>query len=101
MSAWAKPGVKCVLVEDNWPAGSFYGTEVLPVVGTAYTVRELVQIQGFLLCRLVEIRNPTLDYRQGFMECAFDVGRFRPLVVRTQEQDVALFTPYLAPVVPA
>jgi hypothetical protein len=95
MSSWAKPGVKCVCVDDTWPAGSWYGVEALPTRRTEYTIRSLVDCAGVPCCRLEEIVNAPLDYQEGVVEAAFALSRFRPLITRTQEQDVSIFTPLL------
>lgn len=103
MAHWAKPGVKCVCVStwsDQIPDREprLYG----PVEGTVYTIREA----GFGLnmrhpdafqVRLVEIANPVGVYLEGIFEAAFSIDRFRPLVSRTEQQDVALFRHPLKP----
>lgn len=89
MSSWARVGVKVVCVDDAWPENSWYGYEVLPVKGQAYTIRDLVEYEGTLCCLLVEVQNSPQDYNQGMIEAAFAVRRFRPLI--TQEDDVAMF----------
>lgn len=78
MSDWAKPGVKCQCINADWQNVS--GTSVAPLaqLGHIYTIRDTEMRLGRLcLC---------------FMELPPDHGyqatSFRPLVTRTQEQDV-------------
>lgn len=91
MSAWAKPGVKCVCVDAD-------GSETL-VHGGVYTVRStcvagpLWADAGSVGLRLYEIILP-VDRLDG-IEPGYRVSRFRPLVTRTQEQDLELFLPHL------
>lgn len=95
MSAWARPGVKCVCI-GNWTDGwrSDEGQIELPMTRQVYTVRE-VHPDGDAI-RLVEIVNPPLRYAgDNVTEVWFMTCRFRPLVSKTQEQDIALFTPLL------
>lgn len=92
---WAVPGAKVVCVEPS-PAASFYGWEKLPVVGEVYTIRDIVFPDGGTPCiRLDEISNAVSEYFYGPAECSFKIARFRPLISKTQEQDVALFEPLL------
>lgn len=63
-----------------------YGSEIFPVEGVVYTIREFAE-GGYLTLneqhiRLEEITNPTLTYLDGYHEAAFCVSRFRPLVNR-------------------
>jgi hypothetical protein len=90
MSAWAKPGVKCVCV-DAW----FRGCGTTPLVEKAvYTIRANVpndplergRYKGRPVIALVEADNP------WHPDGGFSVDRFRPLVPpKTQEEDVAQF----------
>lgn len=86
MSSWARAGVKCVCVD----ATPLYGDdkEIYPVEGQTYTVRS-VEGGGVTL---QEVRNIPRLYSDGFGEVLFRISRFRPLVTRTQQQDVAMFS---------
>lgn len=77
MSAWAKPGVKCVCVRRS----SFSDFQPGPRV---YTIKAVFGDGGRL--------------HATFMEQASGgelLERFRPIVTRSQEQDVSLFTHHL------
>jgi len=90
MSSWAKPGVKCVCVDVRGEPGKHLAK------GGIYTISAKMANRGntglfrnVLSFVLVEVRNP-LSPNGGFAAI-----RFRPLVTRTQSQDLALFTPLL------
>ena len=89
MSTWAKPGVKCVCVDAS---PDFYGEQSGLAQGQVYTVkgdggRDAFGVFGI---RLVEIATRFDRYGLGF-----NVNRFRPIVTRTQEQDLEHFLPLL------
>lgn len=95
MSSWAKPGVKCVCIASperveagrrKRPWGNF------PSSGGIYTIRGSVfgsNGQHFIL--LEEVQNPPRLSTVGVVEWGFPVSGFRPLITRTQQQDVELF----------
>jgi len=96
MSTWAKPGVRVVYINDHYGPEAWYGSETLPVIGRQYTIREIILMGGEVpCCRLVEIENEVLDYTFGFYEAAFSLERFRPLITRTQDEDLEQFIPLL------
>lgn len=90
MSAWVKVGAKCVCVDGEqgpmWHA-NFDGCR-LPTKGHVYTIRAIDSLHGLLLS---EIRNRRVRWVGGYVELHFRVDRFRPIITRTQEDDVALF----------
>ena len=94
MSSWARVGAKCVCIGRNplWD-----GLPVAtPAVGEEYTIRE---VQGDAVL-LVEIHNRPIWFVPelgGPGEPNFGVWRFRPLVTKTQDQDVAMFKSLLTP----
>lgn len=97
VSAWARPGVKCVYIGNPQPNEKWRGVN-RPVVGTVYTVRDvLLTARGTTAIWLVEIINPSVYVRDvnREMEWGFKATSFRPLITRTQEQDVSLFTHHL------
>ena len=86
MSAWARPGVKCVCIDGNWPEWEMAegGVTRAPMADEVLTISE-VRKDGYL--RFVEI-----PVQQGAgIGLAWAVESFRPLITRTQQQDVALF----------
>ena len=104
MTSWAKPGVKCVCIDDFMPtipppAGyESWGDDFELVAGTTYTIRDRFfdTELGFEVVRLAEIYRPLL-FGESF-EAGFLISRFRPIVTKTQEQDVALFKAILTSV---
>jgi hypothetical protein len=95
VSAWARPGVKCVCIKrDQWK--NLQQGEVPPRFGQELTIRSVELVDGILGLMFVEIVNQPQKYDEGFSECCWDVLNFRPLITRTQEQDVALFRKIVA-----
>lgn len=93
--SWARIGAKVVYIrKHSFPrhdAGITY-----PQYGDRLTIRDVVDLpDGRTLLRLVEIVNPVRLCNYGYMEGAFGVKNFSPIVSRTQEQDIALFAPLL------
>lgn len=86
MSAWAKPGVKCVCIAHGWPEHEMEegGVTRAPMPNEVLTVTEVIR-NGYL--RFAEI--PVVQ--AAGCELAWDVTAFRPLITRTQEEDLALF----------
>ena len=92
MSAWAKPGVKCVCVDASW-----HGLPTSPLVeGAKYTIRSVAMYDGDLVADFLEAQNPE-DAKFPESPPGFRIDRFRPLVTKTQEQDVAMFRHLLTP----
>lgn len=88
MSSWAKPGVKCVCVDADPDKGRcWHGTA--PVVGRTYTI---VRIKGFGYDG-----SPVAIFGGINNGAPVRIARFRPLVTKTQEQDIAMFKAMLAP----
>lgn len=89
------PGQKVVCVSAKGLEGHFYPGTILPVANSIYTVRELLEIEGRPLLRLIEIRNFEYDFQSGVFEPAFHRARFRPLVGR--QTDITVFERLLTP----
>lgn len=84
MSTW-KVGQKCVVVRfSSQPSG--VGLAKLRK-NTVYTVREVTNYTCVGL-RLEEVINPEVKTTHGFMERSYEAEYFRPLVTKTQEEDV-------------
>lgn len=83
MAHWAKPGVKCTCISDwgRWAGPEGEAPKAPPIKGRVYTIRETETRDGLLFLVLVEC-DP---------EEMFGVKNFRPVVSRTQEQDLELF----------
>lgn len=90
MSAWVRVGAKCVCVDNS--AHRTDGAALL-IKGAVYTIRAIEDCgpHGFGLL-LVEVVNSPVRYVSGFSEPVYRIDRFRPLVTKTQEQDLALFS---------
>lgn len=82
MSAWAKPGVKCVCIDAD-PKGGIGHTLVHQSV---YTIDGVFELRGTPGVWLVEVRS---EHETG----GFRLERFRPLI--TEADDLALFTHHL------
>lgn len=87
---WAKPGVKCVCINAHCYYGSWYG--VAPVEGGTYV--------------FVAFGNPgsqptghfeTVDGTPVHNGGCIWISRFRPLITKTQEQDVEMFLRLASP----
>lgn len=96
MSAWAKPGVKCVCVGDLAHLSVAFGI-LTPAVGQTYTIRRVelrLGPHGGIGLLLDEVVNSEMPLTNGSVdEPAFDVCDFRPLI--TIESDVAQFQHHL------
>mgnify|MGYP003578599562 CR=1 FL=1 len=107
MMSWAKPGVKCVCVDDKpRRIPLFTGSApvevggVYPVRGEVYTIQAvewhespLHFVGSFLGVHLVEINRPPGRLTGNVVP--YRIERFRPLVTKTMEEDVTLFAPLL------
>lgn len=75
-----------------------FGHEIGPEAGNIYTLREVGFLHPFapndMAVRLVEIRNPVLDYLGApTFEPSFAAKLFRP--VQTRATDISIFTAML------
>lgn len=85
--SWVKVGAKCISLYDFHDAQKA-GFDA-PHRGAIYTVREIDEGPGFYDCiRVVEITNPLCD--DGW-EPSWVIHRFRPLVSKTEPEDLAVF----------
>lgn len=87
MASWAKKGVECVCVARSWWVHQT--GEKVPNAGPAY--RETVVVMDVW----VRPDDGRTVVRLKGHEGWFNVAGFRPMVRRTQEQDVALFASLL------
>lgn len=92
MTSWVRPGAKVVCAE-----GTFHNSSGdLPVVGQVYTISWVGTWEWFnatgVGVHLKEV-NRTPDVN-GVVN-PFGLRRFRPLVTKSQDQDIALFTHHL------
>lgn len=96
--SWAVKGAKCVCVRTQPPERRVVGA-VYPLVGEVYTIRKVVictigMRSGLPSLLLEEITNdtsinPLVIGVESSLEAAMPIDAFRPLVTRTQEQDIA------------
>lgn len=87
MSAWAKPGARCVCIRDDWrniAALSPKRPLRLPCLKERLTVIGIKEQFGALYLRFLEI--PDTD--GGWY---FHIDSFRPLVERPESYDLAVF----------
>lgn len=92
---WVRPGVKVVCVSRTRLHLSIIKEYDLEdaVVGQVYTIRDTMVRFGQVGILLAEIRNNSVP--GDSIEWGFSVERFRPLITRTQEQDLEQFIPLL------
>lgn len=93
---WAKPGVKVVCIKKTPWKSMLPGVpwidwgETRPVYKGIYTLRDIHSDDpGFVT--LVEIVNTPRLYVEGLSEKRFSLSCFRPLVSRTESEDLAVF----------
>lgn len=92
MSAWAKRGAKCVCIRTPWSWKSCDPT--LPLftrIRAVYFMRK-PKLNGVYRVSALDGERLQLD---GFEGQWFKTRNFRPLVTRSQEQDLAIFRPLL------
>lgn len=97
MSDWAKPGVRCLCVDDEpnkYVVSGWYWSGGLDGLsaGTTYTIRSvLIDRIGRPCIRVDEIirATPSSGSYWGNSEAAYSLSRFRPLV--SESDDIAMF----------
>lgn len=95
MSAWAKPGVKCVCIRDDWKGFEVYermGIHVpsrLPMINEVLTINEVMDDLSHVPGRVTS--NIGLTFVELGHDWGFALDCFRPLITKSQEDDVALF----------
>lgn len=92
MSAWARPGVKCVCVDDRPAVKSGVTTSYL-VKGNTYVISSvqsetLRHYRTLQVGTIISVKLSGIDTRTGY-----NLERFRPLI--TQSDDIALFAHHL------
>jgi hypothetical protein len=88
---WAVPGAKVVCISAPLRSRKF---STPPEVGAQYTIREtFISSHGTSAARLVEIKGTYS--RKSKMERGWKLFRFRPLITRSQDDDMAIFRPIL------
>lgn len=90
-AAWAKPGVKCVCIDGGSPRSrgfALYGN--YPVTDGVYTIDDVFPDVTGTGKVLLSLREFPTDNGNGW-----NLARFRPLITKTQEQDVGLFVHHL------
>lgn len=101
--SWAIKGAKVVCIDDKphgWTVGGAAADGDMDglTIGVIYTIREfgLTMWFGMPTIRLEEIIR--ILRGRDKEEAGYAITRFRPLVTRTQEQDIsAYFKPLLSP----
>lgn len=87
MSSWARKGVKCICIDP-----AFIGGSAGLVAGQVYTIAKMFRGKGSVgpyktgvVVVLEGLQNPFSS------DGAFSIARFRPIITKTQAEDVALF----------
>jgi len=80
--------MQCVCITDVWTCVSRPGMAPGIAKGDVLTISEVETIEG----------EPYLTFRETSATRCYYAGGFRPLVKRTQEQDVAKFAHLLNPI---
>jgi hypothetical protein len=89
-------GQRVACVDDAGFTGpAFYGSEIFPVKGNLYTIRQIASPQGEAALHLFEIVNEPREYLIGRVEPYFLARRFRALQRRTT--DISIFEELLVP----
>lgn len=86
-------GQRVVCVNDRWIT---LNGENVPRAKKIYTVRSInagCVNQESTYIRLIEVRNPPIQYANAYCEAAFDVEGFRPLIEK--KTDISIFTKLL------
>jgi len=88
MSSWARPGLKCVCIGDRWDRLLLDAFDVhrVPMMNEVLTVVAVTSENGKVGLQFDEIPTPPSNPRLAWL-----VSMFKPLITRTQEDDVALF----------
>jgi hypothetical protein len=95
--SWCRRGQKVVCLHRGAWRDCIFG-EAGPSFDQVLTIRSVrasFATIGGLDLLFEEIVNPAKLYAEGVMEAGFHHSRFRPLVTRTQDQDVARFRKHL------
>lgn len=95
--SWAKVGAKVVCVDASLPNGEFWAGHEQPIVGAIYTISSVgLDRDGVNIgVNFIEIERDELARAIWGWEVGYYLHRFRPLITRTEQQDLALFTPML------
>lgn len=88
--SWAKVGMKVVCIKlGAWTY--LQPDESAPSYGDVLTIRTVEFLPEGVHLSFEEVRNREYEYLDGFGECVFEAEQFRPLVTKTQSEDVAMF----------
>lgn len=85
MSSWAKVGVRCICIRAE-TIGSWRG--LAPVNGQTYVITKFSQS---MFTDVPQAHFATLDGLPIHENCRVKLDRFRPLITRTQDEDVDAF----------
>lgn len=95
---WAKPGVQCVCINDQWV---YLGNSDIPLPPRVPVLREKLTVS--VVSQYADIIVVQFEEIDGQDDSWFDADHFRPLVKRAT--DISIFTDMLTPapndVVPA
>ena len=99
LSSWARVGAKCVCVDASCAPGREWGHPGEELVeGETLTISDIWVHDGEVVCDFVEKKRSKGAARfYGVDKAGYRLARFRPIVTKTQEQDVAMFKSLLTP----
>lgn len=90
MSAWAKPGVKCVCIK-----GGQLNSRGMTLVGSMPQVQNVYTITEVRYCSRCGVLLVLAEFPDVGNGNGWEATHFRPLITKTQEQDVGLFVHHL------
>ncbi|MDW5313745.1 hypothetical protein [Rhizobium sp. PL01] len=95
MSDWAKPGVQCVCIKEDWGyavCGPFSVPTRVPMINEVMTVSEVRRVGDAVFLFFSEIPERQQD-GPLFATVSWDASCFRPLIKR--KTDISMFTKML------
>lgn len=93
--SWAVKGAKVVCVDAEPLDNHTWHPSEAPKAGAVYTVARAFIHNGDAIVHLAELARELVSRKLWGPECGYAIERFRPLILRSQEQDMELFHPLL------
>ena len=97
---WVYIGNKVICINDNWREMHFKDIE-LPIAKKIYTIRDIIEDGPNIGLLFTEIINPikplSFEFSTGIfhIEMGFDIKNFQPLIKKSIEQDISIFSKIL------
>ena len=86
MSAWAKPGVKCVCIKGGQP-----NSRGMMLVGSMPQEQQVYTVTEVRYCSRCGVLLVLAEFPDVGNSNGWEATHFRPIITHTQEDDVALF----------